>query len=43
LVANQGTDNIVEFAIDSTTGKLTRTGTELKVPAPVCIKFLAID
>ena len=43
LVANQGTDNIVEFAIDSTTGKLTPTGTELKVPAPVCIKFLAID
>jgi 6-phosphogluconolactonase len=43
LVANQATDNIVEFAIDATTGKLTPTGTELKVPAPVCIKFLAID
>jgi 6-phosphogluconolactonase len=43
LVANQDTDNIVEFAIDSTTGKLTPTGTELKVPMPVCIKFLAAE
>ena len=40
LAANQDTDNIVEFAIDPTTGKLTPTGTELKVLAPVCIKFV---
>jgi 6-phosphogluconolactonase len=43
LVANQDTNNIVEFTIDQTTGKLTATGTELKVPTPVCIKFLATE
>lgn len=41
IVANQESDNIVEFAIDQATGKLTPTGVEIKVPAPVCIKFLA--
>jgi 6-phosphogluconolactonase len=41
LVVNQDSDNLVEFAIDQTTGKLTATGTELKVPAPVCVRFLA--
>jgi 6-phosphogluconolactonase len=43
LVANQDSDNIVEFAIDQATGKLTATGTEIKVPAPVCIRFLKIE
>ena len=43
LVANQESDNIVEFAIDPATGKLTPTGTELKVPAPVCVKFMAAE
>jgi 6-phosphogluconolactonase len=43
LVANQNSDNIVEFAIDPVTGKLTPTGTELKGSAPVCIKFLALE
>jgi len=43
LVANQNSDNIVEFAIDPATGKLTPTGTELKVPVPVCIKFMATE
>lgn len=43
LVANQNSDNIVEFAIDPVTGTLTPTGTELKVSAAVCIKFLALE
>ena len=43
LVANQESDNLVEFAIDATTGKLTATGTEIKVPAPVCIRFLPVQ
>jgi len=43
LVANQDSDNMVEFAIDSATGKLTPAGTEIKVPAPVCVKFLPIE
>ena len=42
LVANQDSDNIVEFAIDPATGKLTSTGTEIRVPAPVCIRFLSV-
>ncbi len=43
LVANQDTDNIVEFAIDPATGKLTPTGTEVKVPVPVCVRFMAVE
>jgi 6-phosphogluconolactonase len=43
LVANQESDNMVEFAIDASTGKLTPTGIELKVPAPVCVKFMAAE
>ncbi len=40
--ANQSTDNIVIFRVDTTTGLLTPTGQELKVGAPVCVKFLPI-
>ncbi|HSS98577.1 MAG TPA: beta-propeller fold lactonase family protein, partial [Terriglobales bacterium] len=43
LAANQNSDNIVEFAIDQATGKLTPTGTEVKVPVPVCIKFVSTN
>ena len=43
LVANQESDNIVVFAIDQSTGKLTPTGAEIKVAAPVCIRFLAME
>jgi len=43
LVANQESDNIVVFRIDAKTGRLTPTGQELKVPAPVCIRFLPIE
>ncbi len=43
LVANQDSDNIVEFAINQASGKLTPTGTEIKVPAPVCIRFMAAE
>jgi 6-phosphogluconolactonase len=40
LAANQDTDNIVVFRIDPASGRLTQTGTEVRVPKPVCIKFL---
>jgi 6-phosphogluconolactonase len=43
LVANQDTGNIVEFRIDDATGKLTAVGEVAKVPAPVCLVFLAND
>jgi 6-phosphogluconolactonase len=40
LVANQNSNTIVTFRIDSQTGKLNFTEHILKVPSPVCIKFL---
>jgi 6-phosphogluconolactonase len=43
LVANQNSSNIVEFRIDHSTGKLTAVGEIAKVPAPVCLVFLASD
>jgi 6-phosphogluconolactonase len=42
LAAHQGTDNITVFSIDPETGQLTRTPTELKVGAPVCIVFVPL-
>jgi 6-phosphogluconolactonase len=41
LAANQESNNIVTFRIDSTTGALTPTGDIVEVPAPVCIAFVA--
>jgi 6-phosphogluconolactonase len=40
LVANQNTNNIVVFKRNKTTGLLTPTGTEIKVPKPVCLKMI---
>lgn len=42
LSANQLTNNIVLFKIDSATGRLTKTGTEIKVDTPVCIQFVLV-
>ncbi|MGH9628428.1 MAG: lactonase family protein [Bryobacteraceae bacterium] len=41
IAANQNTDNLVVFRIDPATGRLTPTGQEVKVDAPVCVKFVA--
>ncbi len=41
LAANQESNNIVIFRIDSTTGALTPTGEIAEAPAPVCIIFVA--
>ncbi|WP_229311142.1 lactonase family protein [Larkinella soli] len=43
FAANQDTDNIVVYKLDGKTGRLTPTGTQVKVPAPVCIKHFAIQ
>jgi 6-phosphogluconolactonase len=43
LSANQLTNNIVLFKIDPATGRLTRTGTEIKVDTPVCIQFARVQ
>jgi len=40
--AYQGTGNIVTFAVDGDTGKLTPTGAKVDVPRPVCVQFAAI-
>ena len=42
LAANQESNNIVVFRVDSATGALSPTGDTVEVPAPVCIVFLAI-
>ncbi len=43
LVANQDTNTIVFFRIDPNSGRLTPTGQTLRVPAPVCLKFVAVE
>jgi 6-phosphogluconolactonase len=40
LAANQDTDNVVVFRIDAATGKLQPTGQSIRVPMPVCVKFM---
>ena len=40
LAANQESGNVVVFKIDPSTGALTPTGEEVKVPAPVSVVFL---
>jgi 6-phosphogluconolactonase len=42
LSANQLTNNIVVFKIDGNTGRLSRTGKEIKVDTPVCIQFVRL-
>jgi 6-phosphogluconolactonase len=43
LVANQNTDNIAVFKRNKTTGLLTPTGQEVKVPKPVCLKMIGTN
>jgi 6-phosphogluconolactonase len=43
LAANQDSDNVVVFRIDAKTGRLEPNGQSVRVVAPVCIKFLALD
>ncbi|MEO6916064.1 MAG: lactonase family protein, partial [Chitinophagaceae bacterium] len=40
LVANQDSGNIVIFKRDLRTGLLEKTGDEINIPKPVCLKFL---
>ena len=42
LAANQISNNVVVFAIDSTTGRLSKTGKEITVYTPVCLKFVSV-
>jgi 6-phosphogluconolactonase len=40
IAANQDSDNVVVFRIDEKTGMPHPAGHEVKVPKPVCVKFL---
>jgi 6-phosphogluconolactonase len=40
LAANQDSDNVVIFKINTETGLLTATGKQLSIPNPVCLKLL---
>ena len=40
LAANQDTQNLVVFKLDVATGMPVATGESLKVPTPVCVKFI---
>lgn len=41
--ANLNSDNVVLFKRDKATGKLSYTGTQVKVPAPVCVTQLILE
>ena len=43
FAANQESNNIVIFRVDQRTGHLTATGKVIEAPAPVCLKFLAVQ
>lgn len=43
LVAHQDTDNIVVFRWNAEQGKLTKTGVQITVPSPVCLRMLELD
>jgi 6-phosphogluconolactonase len=40
LVAHQYSNNIVEFKLDRATGRMEKTGNEIKLDVPVCIQFV---
>jgi len=42
LTANEVTNSIVVFRVDETTGKLAKTGKEIKVDTPVCLQFVPV-
>ena len=42
FTGHQKSNNAVEFAVDEKTGKISPTGRELKIGAPVDVKFVEI-
>jgi 6-phosphogluconolactonase len=42
IAANQSSGALHVFAIDQATGKLTANGESIKVPSPVCVKFVPV-
>jgi 6-phosphogluconolactonase len=43
FTGNQKSDSVVEFSIDAATGKISPTGAELKIGAPVDVNFVAAE
>lgn len=43
FAANKDSNNIVQFSRNQETGELTKTGIELSIPNPVCVKFLHVN
>jgi 6-phosphogluconolactonase len=43
VAAHQNTDSIVTFTIDPVTGDLAPTGCRVRVPNPVCVRFLCLS
>jgi 6-phosphogluconolactonase len=42
LAANQLSNNVVVFNIDSATGRLSKSGKEVMADTPVCLKFVPV-
>ena len=42
LAANEISNNVVVYAIDGATGRLSKTGKEIAVDTPVCLKFVPV-
>jgi 6-phosphogluconolactonase len=43
LAANQISNNVVLYKIDPSTGRLSKTETEIKVETPVCLRFVPVS
>ena len=43
LVANQNSDDIIIFKRDKNTGLLTDSGKKIKIPKPVCLKWIPVE
>jgi 6-phosphogluconolactonase len=43
LAAHQYSNTVVVFKIDRATGRLSKTGTEIKLDVPVCIQFVPVQ
>jgi 6-phosphogluconolactonase len=43
LAANQISNNVVLYKIDPSSGRLSKTDTEIKVDTPVCLKFVPVS
>jgi 6-phosphogluconolactonase len=43
IAANQDSDSVTVFRVNQETGMLTRIGSPLEVPRPICVKFRAVQ